>query len=40
MDGLAPIECSCGSQNIERVVVQRPGGDPYRADLVACAECR
>ena len=40
MDSPPPIECACGSQNFERVVVTRLNGKPYRTEFVACAECR
>ena len=33
-------ECACGSNNFERVVVQRPRSTPYETDFIACAECR
>jgi hypothetical protein len=33
-------ECTCGSNNFERVVVHRPRAMPYETDFVACAECR
>ena len=33
-------ECTWGSNNFERVVVQRPRAAPYETDFVACAECR
>ena len=41
MDGQPPTECTCGSSNFERVVVERRGlRPPYRTDFIACAECR
>lgn len=40
MDSPPPIECACGSQNFERVVVKRPNGTPYPTEFIACAECR
>ena len=40
MDGQPPTECPCGSSNFERVIVRRPGGQPYRTEFIACAECR
>lgn len=40
MDGQPPTECPCGSSNFERVVVRRTGGQPYRTEFIACAECR
>jgi len=33
-------ECACGSNNFERVVVQRPRSTPYETDFIACAACR
>ena len=40
MDGRPPTECACGSQNFERIIVDRPGREPYRTDFLACVECR
>lgn len=40
MDGRTPTECTCGSNNFERVVVARPNGSSYRTAFLACAECR
>ena len=40
MEGPVPLECVCGSNNFERVVVRRPNGDPYPTEFLACAECR
>jgi len=40
MDSPPPIECACGSQNFERVVVKRLNGKPHRTEFIACTECR
>ena len=40
VDSPPPIECACGSQNFERVVVMRLNRKPYRTEFIACAECR
>ena len=37
---MEPSECACGSQNFERIVVERQGCGPYRTDFLACVECR
>lgn len=34
------LACACGSENFERIVVQRPGQADYRTDFVACVFCR
>ena len=34
------LSCSCGSENFERVVVQRVGQADYATDFVACVLCR
>jgi hypothetical protein len=33
-------ECTCGSNNFERVVIERPRTAPYETDFIACEECR
>ena len=34
------LQCACGHENFERVVVQRPPGAPIVTDFVACVGCR
>ena len=34
------MSCPCGSENFERVAVQRQGHDNYVTDFVACVLCR
>jgi len=34
------LQCACGHENFERVVVQRPPGGPIVTDFVACVGCR
>ena len=37
---MEPTECACGSQNFERILIERPGRGASRTGFVACAECR
>jgi hypothetical protein len=34
------LQCACGHENFERVVVQRAPGAPIVTDFVACVGCR
>ena len=34
------LSCPCGSENFERVAVQRPGQSDYLTDFVACVLCK
>ena len=34
------LVCQCGAENFERVIVRRPGRDPYVTDFVACVGCK
>lgn len=34
------LECPCGFENFERVIVQRRPGSPVVTDFVACVGCR
>ena len=33
------LQCACGHENFERVVVRRPPGAPIVTDFVACVGC-
>ena len=34
------LECPCGYENFERVMVRRPGRPDHVSDFVACVSCK